>query len=103
MTLALLVLGGLASPLGWVVGAALLWASARWTVPEKLLATIIWPGGAAGVIWIAWGERIDTVLATGSVQDSWELIGVVGAAAVQLVVVGFLWMRSTRRLGVSAG
>ncbi|MBM7788198.1 hypothetical protein [Tenggerimyces flavus] len=102
MTLALLVLGGLASLLGWVIGAALLWASARWTVPEKLLATIIWPGGAAGLVWIAWGERIESLAATGVPSDPWELVGVLGAAAVQLVVVGFLWMRSTRRLALSA-
>ncbi len=31
--------------LGWLVGVILLWISPRWTSKDKLLGTLIWPGG----------------------------------------------------------
>ena len=41
-----LVVGSLVLPVvGWLVGLALLWRSRSWTVLEKLLATLVWPGG----------------------------------------------------------
>lgn len=41
-----LVVGSLVLPgVGWLVGLALLWTSATWTVPEKLAGTLVWPGG----------------------------------------------------------
>lgn len=54
----LLILGAvllLVLPLGllwavgsWTLGVALLWSSARWSTPEKLLGTLVWPGGLIG-------------------------------------------------------
>jgi hypothetical protein len=29
----------------WLVGVVLLWVSPRWRWPDKLLATVVWPGG----------------------------------------------------------
>jgi uncharacterized membrane protein len=41
-----LLFGGIVIPfLGWVVGVVLLWLSPRWTSRDKLLGTLIWPGG----------------------------------------------------------
>jgi hypothetical protein len=41
-----LVVGSLVIPVaGWLVGAVLLWRSDSWTVGEKLLGTLVWPGG----------------------------------------------------------
>jgi hypothetical protein len=41
-----LVVGSLVVPVaGWLVGVALLWRSRTWTVGEKLLGTLVWPGG----------------------------------------------------------
>lgn len=41
--------------LGWVVGAVLLWMSDRWSTRDKLIGTLLWPGGlgtflVAGVV-----------------------------------------------------
>ena len=47
----LLVIGGIAFPPGWVGGAVLLWASPRWQLRERLIGTLIWPGGLA-CFWI---------------------------------------------------
>ncbi|MGN6677247.1 MAG: hypothetical protein ACTHKL_05630 [Streptosporangiaceae bacterium] len=44
----LLVIGGIAFPPGWVGGAVLLWASPRWRLSERLIGTLIWPGGLTG-------------------------------------------------------
>ena len=43
----LLLLGGFLFMLGWLAGLALLWQSAAWKVRDKLVATLIWPGGLA--------------------------------------------------------
>jgi hypothetical protein len=41
-----LLLGGIVIPvLGWFVGVVLLWLSPRWTTRDKLLGTLVWPGG----------------------------------------------------------
>jgi HAAS domain-containing protein len=42
----LLPIGGVVVPvLGWVIGAVLLWASRIWTVRDKLIGTLLLPGG----------------------------------------------------------
>jgi hypothetical protein len=47
-TLVLLPIGGIVVPvLGWFVGVALLWTSERWSVRDKLLGTLVVPGGLA--------------------------------------------------------
>ena len=48
----LLLIGGFLFLIGWVVGLVLLWASPRWRWPDKLLGTLVWPGGLAGVIFV---------------------------------------------------
>jgi uncharacterized membrane protein len=46
--LVMLLIGGLILPvIGWVVGVVLLWVSSAWTVPQKLLGTLVVPGGLA--------------------------------------------------------
>lgn len=41
----MLTLGSIIPFVGWLVGVVLLWVSRRWTVTEKILATLIVPGG----------------------------------------------------------
>ena len=43
--LILLLIGGFLGGVGWFVGVALLWGSTIWTTREKLLGTLIVPGG----------------------------------------------------------
>ena len=41
-----LVVGSLVLPvLGWLLGVGLLWTSRTWRPAEKLLGTLVWPGG----------------------------------------------------------
>jgi hypothetical protein len=44
-TVILLPLGGLAYGIGWLVGVVLLWTSPVWTRAEKLVGTLVLPGG----------------------------------------------------------
>src|SRR5579871_1180796 len=48
----LLLIGGFIFLVGWFVGLVLLWASPRWRWPDKLLGTLVWPGGLAGVAFV---------------------------------------------------
>jgi hypothetical protein len=43
----LLLFGGFLFGIGWLVGAILLWASSAWRVRDKLLGTLVFPGGLA--------------------------------------------------------
>ncbi|HEX9032498.1 MAG TPA: hypothetical protein VF834_11680 [Streptosporangiaceae bacterium] len=37
--------GGVTGGSGWLLGIVLLWVSPRWQWQDKLLATLVWPGG----------------------------------------------------------
>jgi hypothetical protein len=51
--LVLLLFGAAALGVGWLVGVLLLWASPRWTRGEKLLGTLVTPGGVALPLFLA--------------------------------------------------
>jgi len=48
----LLLVGGFLAGIGWIVGAVLLWSSRAWTVREKILGTLLVPGGLATAVWV---------------------------------------------------
>jgi hypothetical protein len=39
--------GLLAAIACWLAGAVMLWSSPRWRLPDKILGTLVWPGGLA--------------------------------------------------------
>lgn len=52
--LVLLPLGGLVLPIvGWLVGVVLLWVSDAWTSRDKLIGTLLIPGGLVGPVLLA--------------------------------------------------
>lgn len=46
----LLLGGGFVAGIGWFVGVALLWASSTWRLGDKLLGTLVLPGGLFGLM-----------------------------------------------------
>ena len=46
----LLLLGGYALLVGWFVGVGLLWSSATWRVRDKILGTLVLPGGLLSLV-----------------------------------------------------
>jgi hypothetical protein len=48
VTVVLILVGGVIVPVaGWMAGAVMLLASRRWTVRDKLIGLLVWPGGLA--------------------------------------------------------
>jgi fucose permease len=51
--LLLLLVGGIVLPgIGWIAGVLLLWLSHVWTTREKLIGTLLVPGGLAGAFYL---------------------------------------------------
>jgi hypothetical protein len=48
----LLPLGGFALGIGWLIGLILLWTSRLWTTRDKLIGTLIVPGGIATTLFV---------------------------------------------------
>jgi hypothetical protein len=46
----LLLIGGFVFLVGWIAGVVLLWGSRAWTTGEKLIGTLVVPGGLAAVV-----------------------------------------------------
>jgi uncharacterized membrane protein len=46
----LVLLGGFAIGIGWLIGLILLWTSRAWTTVDKLIGTLVVPGGLAGTV-----------------------------------------------------
>ncbi len=55
----LLTLGSIVPLIGWLAGVIIAWTSRRWTTGEKLLATLVFPGGPFLALWL-------TTVATGA-------------------------------------
>jgi hypothetical protein len=102
----MLTFGSLLIGIGWLVGVALLWTSDRWRVSEKVLGTLVWPFGYAGVLFLG----SVPVRSCSSVDGGPEIcsggalaspVALVGLAVVllgaPLVVGGFLLVRAHAR------
>src|SRR3954465_8351620 len=51
VTVFLLFAGGVALPVvGWLAGAIMLITSSRWTMRDKLVGLLVWPGGLAAAV-----------------------------------------------------
>jgi hypothetical protein len=80
--LTLLLIGGFFLGIGWIVGAVLLWRSNTWTVADKLIGTLLWPGGlVTGLVFaIAYYDRGGPGF-------------VIAVVAVAVPVASFLYLR----------
>jgi hypothetical protein len=57
----LLLLGGFVAFFGWIVGVILLWISERWTLRDKLIGTLVVPGGLATTfVGLMFGQSVGT-------------------------------------------
>jgi hypothetical protein len=60
LTLALLLLGGFVFLVGWFAGVVLLWTSNTWRVRDKVLGTLLFPGGLVLPLLIVLGPGRNT-------------------------------------------
>jgi hypothetical protein len=49
-TVVLLLIGGLLAGVGWIAGVVMLWTSPRWRTGDRILGTVVWPGGLVAVL-----------------------------------------------------
>jgi hypothetical protein len=64
----LLLIGGIVIPvIGWFVGALLLWVSHAWTPRDKLIGTLLVPGGLLPAAWLVFAPvSVETCGSTGN-------------------------------------
>ena len=82
-----LLIGGLVIPvLGWLVGVALLWSSRIWTLRDKLIGTLVIPGGLATAFFAAAiplttsGSSSMTTVVTCTTRNGRKCSGVTGSS-----------------------
>lgn len=65
LAIVLLLVGGIVVPvLGWLVGVALLWSSPVWTRRDRLIGTLVVPGGLALPFGIGFVAMVEPALPT---------------------------------------
>jgi hypothetical protein len=99
----LLLVGGFVFMIGWVAGCLLLWASPRWRRTDKLLGTLVWPGGllAPYLALVAGTSQCAAGPAPGACaqpQFEWLGIAVLVLAVAAEFAVAFWLLRRARRL-----
>jgi hypothetical protein len=84
-TIVLLMLGAFFVGIGWFVGVYALWRSKVWTVPEKLIGTLFWPGG------LVTGMFVGVIAAQGG---GGLIVVAIVVVAVPLASAYLLWVRA---------
>ncbi len=88
----LLLAGGFLAGIGWIVGVVLLWSSDRWRTSDKVLGTLIWPGGLATTLAVVFfGLAIPagvSICSSGSGSCSTSPPVWVSLVVILLVVIG---------------
>ena len=73
-----LTIGSLLFVVGWLAGVVMVWSSRRWTLLEKLVATLVFPGGPGFVAFLS-------VLAVGQSSCSSTSVDVAGGSSTESV------------------
>lgn len=92
----LLLFGGFVFLVGWIAGVVLLWHSSIWNTRDKILATLIWPGGLATVVY---ASGLTTSVAP-SPPSTTHVVGAIAAVIASVVfpiVINVRLMRIERR------
>ena len=110
----LLLVGGIILPIvGWFVGVVLLWISNSWTTSEKLVGTLVVPGGLAPAVYLSLaGTYVEScsgsvggpVTCTGAPSPGARAAGIVLVLALfvlPLVTTAFLARRRARSLALA--
>jgi hypothetical protein len=89
-TVILLLFGSLLIGLGWIAGVVMLWISPRWQTSDKLIGTLVWPGGLVAVLAIPrFGTSLPPLLAL-----SLLLAGVAGPIVMATRLLRRAWRAS---------
>ena len=107
LTVVLLAFGGFLAGIGWFAGVTCLWMGTRWKTWEKIIGTILLPGGFVGALWIvampvsSTVTRVPDVHASTSpanpVLDMMPLAAAIAFISVPLLVGVYLLVVGLRR------
>lgn len=102
-----LLIGGLVVPVvGWVVGVVLLWTSSAWSTRDKILGTLVVPGGLAAPLFLgAFAMSASSCVTTSTGSDCVNEVGIftggeillVGLALAPIAVAIYLGLKAFRR------
>jgi hypothetical protein len=114
VALVLLLIGGVVLPVvGWVIGVVLLWISETWTTTEKVIGTLIVPGGLALPLFLTLftasvetcsGAPGEPLTCTGGPSQATQVLGtilVIVLFIAPLATTAFLARRRTRALATA--
>jgi uncharacterized membrane protein len=115
VALVLLLIGGVVLPVvGWVIGVVLLWISETWTTTEKVIGTLIVPGGLALPLFLivvtasaetcSGGPTEGELTCTGGPSQAAQVLGailVIVLFIAPLATTAFLARRRTRALATA--
>jgi uncharacterized membrane protein len=114
VALVLLLIGGIVLPVvGWVIGVVLLWISETWTTTEKVIGTLIVPGGLALPLFLTVvtgyaescsGPPGGPLTCTGAPSQAAQVLGtilVIVLFIAPLATTAFLARRRTRALATA--
>jgi hypothetical protein len=102
----ILLVTGLPPILGWMAGVGLLLWSPLWTVRQKLLGILVWPGGY--IVWLGGPVTMQSGTCGGAPGDIsgecvmsgpplWWILTLVVLAVAPLVVAAYLYRAAGRR------
>lgn len=106
VALVLLLVGGFLLLVGWFVGVVMLWASDTWTTRQKLLGTLVVPGGLVlplGLLTMASSGEACVVSSTGTTcveggADAAQILATVGVSLLLLApIVVTVYLARRRR------
>lgn len=108
----LVLFGGLVVAIGWIVGIAILWSSTTWKVRDKVIATLVLPGGLLPLVLLLYRHTAGSCITRGGpgihTTTSCVTSGVIHPAALAvglfvitltLPVATFLHLERIRRAG----
>ena len=105
LAMVLLLFGGFIAGFGWLAGALLLWTSRAWTVREKLVGTLVVPGGLLLPIYILHTSGVSSASCAGRAHCAPTNAQVGWMVVAAILVLASIWssMFLTRRARCSKG
>jgi uncharacterized membrane protein len=105
LAMVLLLFGGFIAGFGWLVGALLLWTSRAWTTREKLVGTLVVPGGLLLPIYILHTSGVSSASCAGRAHCAPTNAQVAWMVVAAILVLASIWsaMFLSRRARCSKG
>lgn len=77
---------------GWLTGVLMLWTSSQWRTRDKIVGTLLLPGGfAPAAVFTFWAKECTTAVTAGGIAE--ERCGHISATPwVDMITLAMLWL-----------